>query len=121
VQRGVRARVAGGEPGVECDGPPVGADELAFRAVGGPCGGPDGAAGWRLGGQRAGVAERRVQGRKLARGEGDPVDVEGPARPRNWAIAASRCSARAIGAGSLQTETGNRSTTVVGLLVAAGK
>ena len=41
AERGVRAWVTGDQPGVEQDRPPVGADELAFRAVRRPRGGRD--------------------------------------------------------------------------------
>ena len=45
----------------------------------------------------------------------------GPARPSNWASVARHRWAVATGAGSSQAGSRNRGTTVVGLLVAAGK
>ena len=50
-----------------------------------------------------------------------PLTSSGPVRPLNWGIAASLRSAWATGARSLQTGAGKRSSTLVGLLVAAGK
>jgi hypothetical protein len=119
MERGVRARVTDSQGGIEPNGPAVSADELAFGAIGGPGIGRDTLPG--QGGQRARAAERGMQRRQLAWGEGDPLTSNGPVRLANWGSAASRCSAAATGAGSFQAGLRNRSTTVVGLLVAAGK
>src|SRR5689334_3064376 len=121
MERGVRARVAGGQAGVEQHGPSVRADELAFRPVGAPRAARDRAAPGRDGRQRARVAEPGVQHRPLAWRERDPVDVERAGRRSNWGSAASRRSASARAAGSLQTGARKRSSTLVGLLLAAGK
>jgi hypothetical protein len=74
VKRGVRARVTGGQGGIEPNGPAVSADELAFSTIGGPRRGWDAFLG--LGGQRGRAAERGVQCRELAGSKGDPVDIE---------------------------------------------